>query len=63
MVLEKNLDQGNANALRKKCPYWELFWSSFFPHFPTLGLNTERYGVSLHIQSECWEMREKCGPG
>ena len=23
------------------------------PYFPALGLNTERYSVSLHIQSEC----------
>ena len=36
-------------ALRKKCPYSELFWSAFLPHFPAFGLNTERYGVSLRI--------------
>ena len=24
--------------------------------FPTFGLNTERYGVSLRIQSECWKI-------
>ena len=23
------------------------------PYFPAFGLNTERYKVSLHIQSEC----------
>ena len=23
------------------------------PHFPVFGLNMERYGVSVHIQSEC----------
>ena len=23
------------------------------PHFPTFGLNTERYEVSLRVQSEC----------
>ena len=28
------------------------------PQFPTFGLNTEGYGVSLHIQSEAG----KCGP-
>ena len=32
-------------ALRKKCPYSELFWSAFFPNFPAFGLNTERYRV------------------
>ena len=26
------------------------------PYFPVFGLNTERYGVSLRIQSECWKI-------
>ena len=26
-------------ALRKKCPYSQLFWSAFFPHFPAFGLS------------------------
>ena len=30
--------------------------SYFGLHFPTLGLNTERYSVSLLIQSECGKM-------
>ena len=34
-------------ALHKKCPYPELFWSAFCPHFPAAGLNTERYSISL----------------
>ena len=29
------------------------------PHFPALGLNTERYSLSLHIQSECGKMRTR----
>ena len=32
------------------------------PHFPAFGLNTERYGVSLRIQSECGKMRTKITP-
>ena len=36
-------------SLREKCPYSEFLWSIFF----RIGLNTERYGVSLRIQSEC----------
>ena len=28
-------------------------WSFSGPHFPAFRLNTERYGVSLRIQSEC----------
>ena len=43
----------NPNTLRKKCPYSELFCSTVFPHFLAFGLNTERYGVSLRIQSKC----------
>ena len=31
-------------------------------HFPTFGLNMERYSVSLRILSECKKMQEKCGP-
>ena len=32
------------------------------PHFPAFGLNTERYGVSLRIQSECGKMRTRIIP-
>ena len=45
-------------TLREKCPYSELFWSAF----PAFGLNTERYSVSLRIQSECRKMRTKITP-
>ena len=36
-------------ALRENCPHSGLLWSPF----PAFGLNTERYSVSLRIQSEC----------
>ena len=29
------------------------------PYFSAFGLNTERYLVSLHVQSECGKMRTK----
>ena len=29
------------------------------PYFPAFGLNTERYGVSLRVQSECGKMRTR----
>ena len=29
------------------------------PYFPAFGLNTDRYSVSLRIQSECRKMRSK----
>ena len=31
-------------------------------HFPAFGLNAERYGVSLHIQSECGKIRTRKTP-
>ena len=36
--------------------------SFFGPHFPTFGLNTERYGISVRIQSECGEIRTRKTP-
>ena len=32
------------------------------PYFPAFGLNTERYSVSLRIQSECGKMRTRKTP-
>ena len=32
------------------------------PYFPAFGLNTERYGVSLRIQSECGKIRTRITP-
>ena len=37
-------------------------WGYFSPHFPTFGLNAERYGVSLHIQFECGKMQIRITP-
>ena len=31
-------------------------------HFPAFGLNTERYGVSLRIQSECGKIGTRITP-
>ena len=50
------------SSLRKKSPYSELLWSTFFMHFPAFGLNAERYGVSLRIQYECRKMRTRKSP-
>ena len=38
------------------------FWSYSGPYFPAFGLNTERYGGSLHIQSECGKIRTRITP-
>ena len=32
------------------------------PYFPTFGLNTEKYSVSLRIQSKCEKMWTKVTP-
>ena len=32
------------------------------PHFSAFELNTERYGVSLRIQSQCWKMPTRITP-
>ena len=34
-------------------------WVISGPYFPAFGLNTKRYFVSLHIQSECKKMRTR----
>ena len=40
---------------------WKLSKYGVFssPYFPAFGLNTERHGVSLHIQSECGEIQTR----
>ena len=37
-------------------------WSYSGPYFPAFGLNTERYGISLRIQSECGKIRNRITP-
>ena len=44
--------------LREKCP----IRSFSGPYFPALGLNMERYSVSLGIQSEYGKMRTRKTP-
>ena len=39
-------------TLCEKCPYSQYSG----PYLPAFGLNTERYSVSLRIQSECGKM-------
>lgn len=42
-------------TLREKC----RVWSYLCPYFSAFGLNTERYGVSNYIQSECRKTQTK----
>ena len=46
--LTEGIGYGWRIALRKKCPYSELFWSAF----SAFGLNTERHAEEV----------QKCGP-
>ena len=55
-----NIERHWRKTLRKKSPYSELFWSSFFPHFPTFGLNTERY--SVRMRENAGKMRTRITP-
>ena len=36
--------------------------SYYDPHFLAFGLNMERYGLALRIQSECREIRTRIAP-
>ena len=53
------------HALRTKCLYSELFWSTFFPHFPTFGLNTVYLSVFNPNVGKCVKNADqnnsKCG--
>ena len=48
------------------CSWWRYLWrdcyNSLFSYFPAFGLNTERYSVSLCIQSECEKIRSRKPP-
>ena len=46
---------------KKHVQYLKSVLTRSYPgqHFPALGLNTEKYGVSLRIQSECGKTRTR----
>ena len=48
--------------MHKHCVKSVCIRSYFGPHFPAFGLNTERYFVSLSIQSGCRKMRTRITP-
>ena len=48
-------------ALRKKSLYSELFWSTFFPDFPALGLNTIS-PYSIRMRENSGKMRSRIIP-
>ena len=48
-------------CLSSLCTAWKVSKYGLFsgPYFIAFGLNTERYGVSLRIQSECGKIRTR----
>ena len=59
-ILDNNLIISFSNKNKKFKKYQKMhceksarIWSFSGPYFPTFGLNTERYFVSLRIQSKC----------
>ena len=51
----RNRSELSEGTLREKCPNTEFP----DPYFHAFGLNTERYVVSLHTQSECRKIRAR----
>ena len=50
-------------SLRKKWPYLELLWSTFVPHCPAFGLNTERYSpYSFRMRENAEKIRTRITP-
>ena len=52
----------NAEVKDKHCVKGVRIRSYSAPHFPVFGLNTERYGVPLRIQSKCRKIRTRIAP-
>ena len=54
------------DALRKApvihCVKSVIIWSYSFLYYPAFGLNTERYFMSLRIQSKCGKIRTRITP-
>ena len=69
MAYYSNLNTGNSVFLNKDnfsrdmhCVKSVRIRIFIGPYFPAFGLNTERYSVSLCIQSECGKMQTRKTP-
>ena len=52
-----------TNTAHNKCRYSQLFWPTFFPHFPAFGLNTERFSPYLvRMRENARKMRTRITP-
>ena len=59
---QKNICLKNIESRHTHCVKRVRIRSSSGPYFPALGLNTERYSVSLRIQPECGKIRTRRTP-
>ena len=62
LILFEDLDVNNVQVSSMHWVKSVRIRSYSVPHFPAFGLNKERYGVSLHIQSECGKMQKRITP-
>ena len=51
--------QGDLPLTKKHCIKGFRIWSFCGTYFPAFGLNTERYFVSLRIQSKCGKIQSR----
>ena len=58
----RRLEKVLKEPWRRHCVKSVCIWSCSGPYFPAFGLNTQRYGVSLRIQSECGKIRTRITP-
>ena len=61
-LLKKKKEKRNCCVYHFHCVQSVRIWSCSGPYFPVFGVNTERYSVSLLVQSECGEMRTRITP-
>ena len=66
-IEHRNYSKFNVDVLlheldQEHCVKSVPIWSFSGPHFPAFGLNTERYLVSLRIQSECGKIQTRITP-
>ena len=57
ITLSKMMNQATAHCMESA-----RIWSFSGPYFPAFGLNTEGYGESLRIQSECGKIKFRKTP-
>ena len=41
------MERKGYTYLNKNCPFSELFWPTFFPHFPVFSPNVEKCGKNV----------------